>query len=388
MTLNEDVASEIQKLDPSAMIELYELDTTDLGGDVFKFHNGTNKLTQNIVWQGEEYVRFPIQVEGFEISGQGQFPRPTISVSNVLSAITAILVQYKDLNGAKFTRKRTFAKYLDAINFPGNVNPTEDPGVYLPDDIYWVDRKAKEDRDSVQFELSSAADLQGVNVPARTVIKSLCPWIYRGSDCGYTGIPLYDENDDELPMPVSAEAIAMRNAYQDFLDAETALAAAQADLDSKATILEAAKQYTVTVGYSLTAPTYYVKTYQTMISAYWNNAPVSLGTTYVRGDYVGTEKIGNQTWNVYKIERYLRDEAAVVVAQANYDAAVIARDAAQDDVDQAIVDFDAALAAVPSDDPVFTQDRCGKRVTSCKLRFQSIYRDNSINFGGFPGVSR
>ena len=92
MSLDEGLTSEIQKLDPSSMIELYELDATELGGDVVRFHNGTNKLAQNLVWQGNEYIRFPIHVTGFEQTGQGQFPRPIASVSNVLSAITTLLL--------------------------------------------------------------------------------------------------------------------------------------------------------------------------------------------------------------------------------------------------------------------------------------------------------
>jgi lambda family phage minor tail protein L len=391
MSLNENLASDIQKLDPSAMIELFELDTTDLGGDIIRFHAGTNKLNQNIVWQGNEYNRFPIEVTGFEISGQGQFPRPQVKVSNVMSAITIILMQYGDLLGAKFTRKRTLAKYLDAINFPGNVNPDADPGVYFADDIYYVDRKSSEDRDIVQFELASVADLQGVKIPARTVVKNLCPWVYRGADCGFTGIPLYDENDNILPYPASAEAIAMRDAYQDVLDAKALLAIAQADLEDKYDILLAAEQYTQTIQISLSSPKYYIATAPFAPTlAYWNDVDViaDVGTLYQSGDYYQQQTINGNLYTFYKIIQNYRDEAALAIAQANYDAAVIARDNAIADVDTAIADFDTALAAVPADDPVYTQDRCGKRLTSCKNRFSAIIENSPINFGGFPGVSR
>ena len=52
--------------------------------------------------------------------------------------------------------------------------------------------------------------------------------------------------------------------------------------------------------------------------------------------------------------------------------------------DAALADLDAAVAAIPPNDPVFTQDICGKRLTSCKLRFGA----DSLNFGGFPGVGK
>jgi lambda family phage minor tail protein L len=391
MSVDPAIAVEIQKLDPSAVIELFELDTTELGGEIFRFHNGTNKLAQNLVWQGEEYIRFPIQVTGFEFSGQGQFPRPQVTVSNALSAITTVLLQYGDLIGAKFTRKRTLLKYLDAVNFPGGVNPDADDSVFLADDIYYVDRKSSENRDQVQFELASAADLQGVKVPRRTVIQSICPWIYRGPDCGYTGVPLYDESDDELPMPSSAEAIAMRNAFQDLLDARDALAAAQQDLADKSAALTSAAVYDIEVQYNRQGvgpnpsdPDYFVSVIYGIVTARWNNNPVTLGTEYVQGAWKDT--VSGGYW--YNIERHTRNETAYNNAVADYDAAVIARDAAQDDVDDAQDDFDTALAAVPADDPVFAQDRCGKRLTSCRLRFNTIADNHPLNFGAFPGVSR
>ena len=53
-----------------------------------------------------------------------QIPRPTISISNALGTITAILLNVNtvttgnDLTGATVKRIRTTAKYIDAVNFP------------------------------------------------------------------------------------------------------------------------------------------------------------------------------------------------------------------------------------------------------------------------------
>jgi len=385
MTINADIAADIQTLSPTAVIELFELDCTDLGGEVFRFHNGTNKLSQNIVWQGNEYIRFPIQVSGFELSGQGQFPRPTVIISNVMSSITTILLQYKDLLGSKFTRKRTLLKYLDAVNFPGGVNPTEDTSVFLTDDIYYVDRKASENRDQVQFELSSAADLQDVQVPKRVIGQSTCPWVYRSSKCSYTGIPLYDEQDNELPAPASAEAIAMRAAYQDMLDSQTALEVAQDALLAAADAVTAASIYTTTYHYEYVGmPKYYVSVSFFSTQAYFNDIPVTLGTQYTRGVWKETIYAFGQV-DLYEIRENLRDEGAYTAAVVAYDAAVIARDSAQTDLTTAENDFDTALAAVPPTDQVYKDDRCGKRLTSCKIRFGA---NNPLPFGGFPGVGR
>jgi lambda family phage minor tail protein L len=206
----ETITSEIQKLDPSAVIELFEVDATSLGAsDVFRFHSGTNGLGTDIVWKGETYIRYPIEITGFELSAQGQLPRPKLAASNALSAITAVLLQYEDLIGAKVTRKRTHARFLDAVNFDGGVNADADPDAAYPDDIYYIDRKAAENRDSVQFELASSIDLAGVQIPRRQVVQNLCPWRYRGAECGYDDDQYFTENDEETS-DVSADRCGKR----------------------------------------------------------------------------------------------------------------------------------------------------------------------------------
>jgi lambda family phage minor tail protein L len=52
-----------------------------------------------------------------------------------------------------------------------------------------------EDRDHVEFELTSSMDLAGVNIPRRQIIQNLCPWRYRGGECGYTGTDYFKSDD-------------------------------------------------------------------------------------------------------------------------------------------------------------------------------------------------
>lgn len=202
MTTPAAITSQIQKLAPTAMIELFELDATSLGGEVTRFHAGTNQVLQDIVWQGETYFKFPIIASGFEFSVNSQLPRPKLAVSNVLGTITALLLAYRDLLGAKVTRKRTLAKYLDAVNFEGGVNADEDQTAEFPDEIFFIDRKVTENRDVVEFELASPIDLAGVKLPRRQIIQNLCPWVYRSSECGYAAARYFDTSDT----PVSSLA--------------------------------------------------------------------------------------------------------------------------------------------------------------------------------------
>ena len=147
---------------------------------VYLFHAGNNmKDSTDLIWQSNTYTRMPCQAEGFKYSGKGKLPRPTLTFSNLLGTITSILqlvnqtTALSDLQGAKVTRRRTLARFLDGENFPSNVNPfgTPDPSAELPREVYFVDRKVVENRDVVQFELVSSFDLAGVGAPKKLVTR-------------------------------------------------------------------------------------------------------------------------------------------------------------------------------------------------------------------------
>lgn len=199
--------SELQKIAPSAVIELYQLhlNAAQHGQNlIFYFHSGVNGKPENgeVTWAGNNYQRFPIEAEGFEYTGgNSQLPRPKIRVANIFGTVTSLLLTLPDgLEGAKVIRIRTLARYLDAVNFPGNVNPygTPDPTAEFPQEIYFIERKTAESRDSVEFELAAAFDLAGVRAPKRQCIANICQWVYRSTECGYTGTNYYDENDSPV----------------------------------------------------------------------------------------------------------------------------------------------------------------------------------------------
>jgi len=182
------IVSNLQNTNPSAIIELFTLalDNSLHGATtVYRFHAGTSlKDNGEIVWAGNSYQRFPIQAEGFAFQ-RGQLPRPTLTVSNALGTITAILLSVNntttgnDLTGATVTRIRTLAKFLDAVNFPSNVNPygTPDPTAEFPQEIYKIDRKSSENREVVQFELAAVFDLAGIRSPKRQCTRAEFPSI-------------------------------------------------------------------------------------------------------------------------------------------------------------------------------------------------------------------
>ena len=182
--------SELQKINPSSIIELFTLtlDSTLHGStDVQRFHAGSNSLNNgDVIWQGNTYQKFPCQAEGFEFDGSSRsIPRPIFTISNILGTVTALFATVNavtannDLNGAKFTRIRTLARYLDAANFTGGTNPfgTPDTTQELPQEIYFIDRKVVENREVVQFELASELDLINLQLPKRVVTRDLFPGV-------------------------------------------------------------------------------------------------------------------------------------------------------------------------------------------------------------------
>ena len=182
------IVSNLQNTNPSAIIELFtlQLDNSLHGATtIYRFHNGSSlKDNGEIVWAGNSYQRFPIKAEGFAFR-QGQLPRPTLTVSNALGTITAILLNVNtttagnDLTGATVTRIRTLARFLDAVNFPGDINPygTPDSTAEFPQEIYKIDRKSAENREVVQFELASVFDLAGIRAPQRQCTRAEFPSI-------------------------------------------------------------------------------------------------------------------------------------------------------------------------------------------------------------------
>jgi len=281
------IISDVNGFEPGEIIDLFELDmstgTAAASEPIFRWHSGYNANLQEIVWQGNRYSAFPIEADGFEWVGKGAIPKPTLTVANITSLLSAVLDSYDDLVGSKVTRKRTFAKYLDAYcyvgGYPlggdctaesgacsagsqyttksaceaGGVNGTWTPslskadcldatkngsagtwrtytattcgicsdsqyttkaacetaskvwtaGVWyvsaladdeanFTDEIWYIDRKSVETRTHIEFELTAAHDVHGVKLPARVITANLCPWKYKGVECGYSGSNYFD----------------------------------------------------------------------------------------------------------------------------------------------------------------------------------------------------
>ena len=200
---------ELNKINPSSIIELFELELTVgthiAAGNpqnlptVYRFHAGANLNNfGEVIFQSNSYQRVAVEVQGFEKKSTGTISRPTITFSNlggiVQNPSTGLVITmsdflnsvnlvtpHNDLIGAKLTRKMPLASALDNNNFApiGNnapVNPFGTPSSdRLRDEIFIIDRKAVENRQVVQFELTAADDLENRLIPQRVVTRDLFP---------------------------------------------------------------------------------------------------------------------------------------------------------------------------------------------------------------------
>ena len=173
--------SALQEINPGAVIELFtlQLDATLHGSNtIYRFHNGANlNANGEVVWAGNSYLRFPIECTGFEFTGTGTLPRPTISVSNIFGTLTAIMQDVNqttvgnDLNGAKLTRIRTLARFLDAVNFaPTTTTTTATQTVADPSDA-----------ETVTYTVTVVQDSYGANVFAINGVQKPVITMKRGS---------------------------------------------------------------------------------------------------------------------------------------------------------------------------------------------------------------
>ncbi|MCD9572218.1 MULTISPECIES: phage minor tail protein L [Pseudomonas] len=209
--------SQIQKLEVGSEIMLFELDGSDYGADMLRFHghaiahtpeelaaagdNADQLPAKSIWWQGNEYGAWPMQIDGIEANSDGAEVRPTLSVGNVNGRITALCLAFDNLLEFKLTIRHTLAQFLDAENFPEG-NPEADPNEESVE-IWYIDQKVSESGTLVSWELASPGNVGGESIGRQ--MTQLCHWAmtngYRGPNCGYTG-PYFDFDGKPTDDPV------------------------------------------------------------------------------------------------------------------------------------------------------------------------------------------
>ena len=359
------IISELQRVAPSQIITLYEVDVEDLLIDqlvpydvtnksdaVFRFHNNLKLIQQDITWKGERYSAMPIQVEGYEFTTKGAAPAPKMT----LGADDTDLEEFRtfkvacrklgDLIGAKVTRVKTFAKYLDEENFylnfgggsrtaigdtslaPNGFEP--DPNAEFPREVFYIERKSAENGSNLEFELASFVDFENKNLPNRLIITRSCQFKYRGEGCLYEYSSNYSNAQDATLRDKAENAFGKDSLKKLNLPTKAPLIA-----DNQSTLIKDA-----------------VPEYNPQIT------PEKYDTSkqYTKGDSVYIEKNAIKYYFVCKL-----------------------------DAPSAIADTYAA----PPNRRYWIQDSCSKDVKGCQLRWSDSYKDKKgLNTAGQFSVGK
>lgn len=191
---------EVAQIETNVPLELYEVDLTAIGGDVMRFHAGMNGKRQDVTWQSKIYSAYPVEVTGFEMKSTGTSSRPKMTFANLDGLITGINNDFNDALGAIVTRRQVMEHSLDAVNFP-NGNPQADPTREVVS-RYIIEQCEEETREFVTYTLALPSETDGALIPARVILADICPWVYRGADCSYTGAPVADDMDQPTNDPL------------------------------------------------------------------------------------------------------------------------------------------------------------------------------------------
>ena len=197
------ISAESQKATPSPLVILYELDLTKWGEGIARFTNQPRSNNEPIIFCGQTYQVYPIEITGFETSGTGAPGRPVVSMCSSASIVSLIL-GCNDLIGAPLTRIKTYECFLDDGDTPNS-------DAIFQIDRYRVERKTMQNRLQVSFELTSILDQEGSYLPRCQALKNYCFFVYRywnhrtgkfvydeHDPCPYTGSKYYDRNGNRV----------------------------------------------------------------------------------------------------------------------------------------------------------------------------------------------
>lgn len=201
------IATDSQRLQQEPRVEMFEIDATALGQSILRFSPAVDGENWKVQMGGNVYQRLSISAEGFEYDGTGTAPRPTLSLVAQDMVFLSLIVNSDDLVGCPVRRIRTYRKYLDDGASPN-------PSAVFPIDHYVINRKSKQVRKELQFELATPMEQAGKRIPSKQVIRDTClhkfrywangMWNYSGVTCPYAGEAMYDSSGKPTNDPKKA----------------------------------------------------------------------------------------------------------------------------------------------------------------------------------------
>lgn len=377
--MSDVIATDSQKLvsNSSVFVSLYEL---EFGGTTYYFHSQNTE--DDIVFDGQTYVVFPMVMDGIELTGDGAQNRPTMTMANVNSILSASAKTaagfpadfvLEDLVGGRITRRQTLEKYTGV-----GVTAYE-----FPTDVYLLDRISSRNNLMVQIELASPFDFAGARVPSRIVTGKYCPWVYKGYSSSGNDVRSACYWSDENQIKTGS------NTYSFFftIDDEPLLK------ESLTTITGAGAWAAITTYAAEQVVTYENEYYQSKEDSNVGNTPSEFSVFW--------KKV--RTFSVWSTDagstEYTTDSSDPRKSSYVYHANTVWR---------ALKAHTKNANFTPGNAPTYWTpgDVCGKLLSSCKARYQALETTGSgtgndaqpkvgsfntalvLPFGGFPGTRK
>lgn len=191
------IQHEQQKLNPDALVILYELRAPAGVPVVAQFFTASGN-GMPVTFNGQAYQPWALQAEGFESSSTGSAPRPTLTISNIVTTdagqqvqgvFSALARQYRGLSGWALIRRVTHAKFC------AGGSAAASPELY-PEEVWKINRRLSSDNKQISFELVSSLEFIGNKAPGILATRYCPPFVaYRGPECEYAGVAMFDIND-------------------------------------------------------------------------------------------------------------------------------------------------------------------------------------------------
>lgn len=374
-----DIIQTVQKQDPgSELVILYDLEYAD--GSFAYFHPGldddsiTEIQFRDSSGTARTYEALPISAEGFDISSDGAYSRPTLTVANISSVFSSAIgdIDYEKLVGQRVTRRMTLKKYL--------VGESEDSGagnapVEYPKTTYVIDRIKDKNIIQVTFELAAPFDLAGITLPRRRVIGGACPWRYKGANSSVS-------KEDKIGgcdwNPVKGSDYVFLNKEDEY-------------------VVPSSLTFTTYAG-SATAGNYY-KTAVTLTKINSDGTFASQSSFDYWQSVTGnatTPADGNTDWRRVRIySTYSASTTYNGYRDTDYNEYVLYSGELWQV--KTITQTGSSHNSTPESGLYWARgDQCGKKLTSCSLRFHAQLgsggaiqiarnRTSALPFGGFPG---
>ena len=378
----------------SPIVTLYDLEYAD---GVFAYFTSTvdDDLTSVQFRDSGGTVRtynaLPLQLEGFDISADGAMSRPKMTVANIESTFKDALggLSFEGLIGRRITRRTTQEKYL--VGNSGDATPP----VEFPSITYVIDRIASKSIMGVTFELAAPFDLAGIKLPRRVVIGGACPWKYQGASSTLAEVDKEGGCSWRLDNKINiggTDYLLAINESDEMILLKSVVTGAASNASGLSSFTQNSFYFTATAQQRYDASGVLSSINNADTRQYWfcirstSSAPVDTNAAFRKirvyqtfsasGTYYGYKDKGFNDI-VLQNGAFWRVQRTTVTGYGG-----------------------SQTSGNISENDFWTKaDRCGKQITSCRLRFQAklhptvsgafhALQDNTkaLPFGGYPGV--